>query len=146
VGVEKARALGLPADVISIIAEHHGNSLIVWFYNKATQQEEQVSSDDFVYTGSPPRSRESAVVMLADIAEAAVRTLVKPTVARMEKFIQQLFDSKVENGQLAKSELTFRDLETIKTAFVKVLVGYHHSRIEYPKAAGDSTDAKEDAE
>jgi membrane-associated HD superfamily phosphohydrolase len=71
--------------------------------------------------------------MLADVAEAAVRTLRKPTMAKMEKFIQQLFDAKVEHGQLAHSELTFRDLETIKKAFVKVLAAYYHSRIEYPK-------------
>ena len=135
-GVEKARSLGLPEDVIRIIAEHHGNSLITWFYNKATQQEEQVNSEDFAYPGNPPRSRESAVVMLADVTEAAVRTLTKPTVAKMEKFIQQLFDAKVETGQLAQCELTFHDLETIKNAFVKMLAGYYHSRIEYPKAAG----------
>jgi putative nucleotidyltransferase with HDIG domain len=132
-GIEKARSLGLPADVIDIVAEHHGNSLIMWFYKKASQQEDQVNSDDFAYPGTPPRSRESAVVMLADVTEAAVRTMVKPTVAKLEKFIQQLFDNKVEAGQLAQCDLTFRDLETIKKAFVKVLAGYYHSRIEYPK-------------
>jgi len=136
-GVEKARNLGLPADVIDIVAEHHGNSLIQWFYNKATEQEEQVSSEDFSYPGVPPRTRESAVVMLADVTEAAVRTMTKPTVAKMEKFIQQLIDSKVENGQLAQSELTFRDLEAIKNVFVRMLAGYYHSRIEYPKAGPD---------
>jgi putative nucleotidyltransferase with HDIG domain len=132
-GVEKARSLGLPSDVVDIVAEHHGNSLIMWFYKKASQQEDQVNSDDFAYPGTPPHSRESAVVMLADVTEAAVRTMIKPTVAKMEKFIQQLFDDKVEAGQLAQSDLTFRDLETIKKAFVKVLAGYYHSRIEYPK-------------
>jgi cyclic-di-AMP phosphodiesterase PgpH len=132
-GIEKARSLGLPADVIDIIAEHHGNSLIMWFYKKASQQEDQVNSDDFAYPGNPPRSRESAVVMLADVTEAAVRTMAKPTVAKMEKFIQQLFDGKVEAGQLSQCDLTFRDLETIKKAFIKVLAGYYHSRIEYPK-------------
>ncbi|MDR0315322.1 MAG: HDIG domain-containing protein [Treponema sp.] len=131
-GVEKARSLGLPNDVIHIISEHHGNSLISWFYNKATQQEEQVSSEDFAYPGVPPRSKESAVVMLADVTEAAVRTLSKPTAAKIEKFIQQLFAARMEQGQLAESELSFRDLETIKNAFVKVLAGYYHSRIEYP--------------
>jgi putative nucleotidyltransferase with HDIG domain len=139
-GIEKARGLGLPIDVISIIAEHHGNSLIQWFYNKAAKQEEQVIPEDFVYPGTPPRSRESAVVMLADVTEAAVRTLIKPTVAKMEKFIQQLFEAKVEHGQLAQSELTFRDLETIKNAFVKVLAGYYHSRIEYPGQKEDEAE------
>jgi putative nucleotidyltransferase with HDIG domain len=132
-GVEKANNLGLPKDVISIIAEHHGNSVISWFYNKASEQETAVNPEDFSYPGKPPRSRESAVVMLADITEAAVRTLNKPTVQKLEKFIQQLFEDKVDSGQLSESELSFRDLEIIKNAFVKTLAGYYHSRIEYPK-------------
>jgi putative nucleotidyltransferase with HDIG domain len=138
-GVEKARQLGLPREVIDIIAEHHGNSIITWFYCKALKQEDPdskknvVNAEDFSYTGNPPRSRESAVVMLADVAEAAVRSMDKPTPAKMEKFIQELFVAKVEHGQLSKSELTFHDLEIIKKAFVGVLTGYYHSRIEYPK-------------
>jgi putative nucleotidyltransferase with HDIG domain len=134
-GVEKARQMGLPADVINMVSEHHGNSLILWSYNKAVQQEEQVNAEDFSYPGNPPRSRESAVVMLADVTEAAVRPLVKPTAAKMDKFIQQLFDDRVKNGQLAQSELTFRELKTIKSAFIKVLAGHYHSRIEYPREA-----------
>jgi len=72
--------------------------------------------------------------MLADTVEAAVRTLKKPTMTRLEKFVQELIMSKFEQGQLAESELTFRDLETIKNAFVRVLAGHYHSRIEYPKS------------
>jgi putative nucleotidyltransferase with HDIG domain len=137
-GVERGQTLALPQAVIDIIAEHHGNSVITWFYSKAQQQESadgksDVNIADFTYPGNPPRSRESAVVMLADVTEAAVRTLQKPTAPKMEKFIQELIDAKVEHGQLAESELTFRDLETIKKAFVRVLAGYYHSRIEYPK-------------
>jgi putative nucleotidyltransferase with HDIG domain len=137
VGVEKAYSLGLPKDVISIISEHHGNSIISWFYNKATEQEELVNSEDFTYPGNPPHSKESAVVMLADITEAAVRTLNKPTAGKIEKFIEQLFDAKIDHGQLSKSELSFRDLEIIKKAFFKVLAGYYHSRIEYTKLKED---------
>ncbi|MDR2102115.1 MAG: HDIG domain-containing protein [Treponema sp.] len=132
-GLEKARCMGLPREVTDIIAEHHGNSLITWFYNEALKRETQVNKEDFTYPGTPPRSRESAVVMLADVSEAAVRTLKKPNASKIEKFIQSLFDAKVEHGQLAESELTFRDLETIKKAFVRVLAGHYHSRIEYPK-------------
>ncbi|WP_461246853.1 HD family phosphohydrolase [Treponema sp. R6D11] len=132
-GVEKAKNLGLPKDVISIIAEHHGNSIIEWFYNKATEQEISVNSEDFAYPGSPPRSKESAIVMLADITEAAVRTLNKPTASKIDKFVQQLFEAKIDHGQLSESELSFRDLEIIKKSFVRVLAGYYHARIEYPK-------------
>ncbi|MDR2842414.1 MAG: HDIG domain-containing protein [Spirochaetaceae bacterium] len=137
-GVEKARAIGLPTDVIDIIAEHHGDSLIKWFYNAAKEKEGEVNREDFCYPGEPPRTKESAAVMLADVTEAATRTLEKPTVARLEKFIQDLFDDKVEHGQLARSALTFHDLETIKNTFVRVLVGHYHSRIEYPKMENES--------
>jgi putative nucleotidyltransferase with HDIG domain len=136
-GVEKANSLGLPKDVITIISEHHGNSVISWFYNKASEKETDVSSEDFTYPGNPPHSKESAVVMLADITEAAVRTLNKPTASKIEKFIQQLFESKIAQGQLSDSELSFRELETIKKSFVRVLAGYYHSRIEYPKQKED---------
>ena len=132
-GVEKARALDLPHAVIDIIAQHHGNSVITWFYNEALKQDPQARVEDFSYPGSPPRSRESAVVMLADVSEAACRSLEKPTAAKIEKFIQELITSKVEHGQLAESELTFRDLEIIKKAFVRSLAAHYHSRIEYPK-------------
>jgi putative nucleotidyltransferase with HDIG domain len=148
-GVEKARYLGLPQEVTDIIAEHHGNSVISWFYNEALKRESLVNKEDFSYPGTPPRSRESAVVMLADVTEAAVRTLKKPSVARLEKYIQELIMAKFEHGQLSESELTFRELEIIKKAFVRVLAGHYHARIEYPKiAAGNkipeaSMDAKE---
>ncbi|MDR0685671.1 MAG: HDIG domain-containing protein [Spirochaetaceae bacterium] len=138
-GLEKAAAIGLPTEVISFIAEHHGNSLIKWFYNAALEKEGQVDKEDFCYPGNPPRSRESAVVMLADVTEAATRTLEKPTVARLEKFIDDLFRDKYETGQLAESALTFRELETIKSCFVRVLVGFYHSRIEYPKLSKSET-------
>jgi putative nucleotidyltransferase with HDIG domain len=144
-GVEKARLLGLPQEVTDIIAEHHGNSVISWFYHEALKRESLVNKEDFSYPGTPPRTRESAVVMLADVTEAAVRTLKKPSVSRLEKYVQELIMTKFEHGQLSESELTFRDLETIKKAFVRVLVGYYHARIEYPKA-GKEKDVKETPE
>ncbi|GHU15558.1 HD family phosphohydrolase [Spirochaetia bacterium] len=144
-GMEKARSLALPQQVLDIIAEHHGNSVITWFYTKARKQEGQVNIEDFTYPGNPPRSRESAVVMLADTTEAAVRTLNKPTAPKMDKFIQELISAKVEHGQLAESELTFRDLETIRKAFVRVLAGYYHSRIEYPKLGKETLPSREAA-
>jgi putative nucleotidyltransferase with HDIG domain len=137
-GVEKARALGLPQEVIDIVSEHHGNSLISYFYAQALKKEGQVNKEDFTYPGNPPRSRESAVVMLADVTEAACRTLKKPTASRLDKFIQELIMGKFEHNQLSESELTFRELESIKKSFVRVLAGYYHSRIEYPKAARDA--------
>jgi membrane-associated HD superfamily phosphohydrolase len=131
--VEKARSLGLPKEVTDIVAEHHGNSVISWFYQEALKREGQVDVEDFSYPGNPPHSKESAVVMLADTTEAACRTLKKPTASRLEKFIQELIMSKFEHGQLSASELTFIDLETIKNSFVRVLASHYHARIEYPR-------------
>ena len=132
IGIEKAKQLRLPQPVIDIISEHHGNSCISYFYAKAKELDPNVDIEDFCYPGIPPRSKESAVVMLADIVEAACRTLEKPSVPRLEKFIDELVSGKIKSGQLDNSELTFREVRIIKAAFVKILAGYYHSRIEYP--------------
>lgn len=131
-GIEKARQMRLPKEVVEIISEHHGNSLISYFYNEAKKREESVDPEDFTYPGNPPSSRESAVVMLADVVEAACRTLDKPSVPRLEKFIGELIANKIENHQLDNSDLTFREIGIIKKSFVTILAGYYHSRIEYP--------------
>jgi putative nucleotidyltransferase with HDIG domain len=144
-GVEKCRQLRLPEQVIKIVAEHHGNGLIAYFYNEAKKAEENVDPEDFCYPGNPPESRESAVVMLADTVEAACRTLEKPNASRLEKFIEQLFSSKVEHHQLDHCELTFRELDIIKKSFVQILCGYYHSRIEYPDQKDPDTNEKHQA-
>ncbi|MBR6583526.1 MAG: HDIG domain-containing protein [Treponema sp.] len=131
-GVEKAQQLHLPKSIVDIIAEHHGNSVIAYFYNEAKEKDPTLTPEDFSYPGNPPSTRESAVVMLADTVEAACRTLEKPSVARLEKFITTLINAKVEHKQLDNCDLTFRDVSKIKEAFVQVLAGYYHSRIEYP--------------
>ncbi|MCR4630321.1 MAG: HDIG domain-containing protein [Treponema sp.] len=131
-GVEKAHQMHFPQVIIDIIAEHHGNSVISYFYNEAKEKDASLSPEDFAYPGNPPTTRESAVVMLADTVEAACRTLENPSVPRLEKFITQLINAKVEHKQLNNCDLTYRDISKIKEAFVQVLAGYYHSRIEYP--------------
>jgi len=131
-GIEKARQMRLPKEVIDIISEHHGNSLISYFYSEAKKRDADVTPEDFMYPGTPPRTRESAVVMLADVVEAACRTLDKPSVPRLEKFINELVAHKIEDRQLDDSELTFKDIGIIKKSFLNILAGYYHSRIEYP--------------
>lgn len=138
-GIEKARQLRLPKRVIDIISEHHGNSVISYFYNEAKKIDPAVDPEDFMYPGSPPRSKESAVVMLADVVEAACRTLEKPSVPRLEKFIGELIQKKIETGQLDNSDLTFREIGVIKRTFVNILAGYYHSRIEYPNQKDGET-------
>ena len=155
-GVEKAHQLHLPQAVIDIIAEHHGNSVIYYFYNEAKNIDDTLSPEEFSYSGNPPSTRESAVVMLADTIEAACRTLKSPSVPRLEAFITKLISDKIDHKQLDNCDLTFRDVSKIKEAFVQILAGYYHSRIEYPdqnegekadeKAADKSSEKAEKAE
>lgn len=130
-GVEKATQMRFPREVIDIIAEHHGNDIIHYFYNKAKEQNENVIERDFSYLGNPPSSREAAVVMLADTVEAACHSLENPTSTRIKKFVHQLIFTKLESGQLDKCSLTFKDLATIEKNFVTILTGYYHKRIKY---------------
>ena len=127
-----ARQMRLPPQIIDIIAEHHGNGVIGYFYAEALKKDPNANAEDFSYYGNPPSSKESGVVMIADTVEAACRTLEKPSVPRLEKFIQTLIDGKLQNHLLDNCALTFADLAKIKASFVSILAGYYHSRIEYP--------------
>jgi putative nucleotidyltransferase with HDIG domain len=134
-GIERAGELDLPAEVRDIIAQHHGRGIIKYFYHRAQENEEsrEIPSEEYSYPGERPRSREAAVVMLADAAEAASRTLRKPTMAKLDKVVWGLIMEKFNSAELGECALTLGDLETIRRSFVRVLAGYFHSRIEYPK-------------
>ena len=136
VGVERAKEMGLPFEVIDIISQHHGSGLIGYFYIEAINKEgnkDKIHSKDYSYTGIPPESKEAAVVMLADTVEAASRVLKKPTIIKLEKFIWKLIMEKIERGQMSNTSLTMNDMLIIKKSFVNILSGYFHTRIEYPK-------------
>ncbi len=137
-GVEKAKEIGLPQEVIDIISEHHGNDLIKYFYNEAVREAKEnrssiVSEEDFRYNGHIPSSVESAVVMLADCTEAATRTLKNPNHQKYEKFITNIIIDKMNYKQLNNSQLTINDLDKIKESFIHYLLGRDHQRIEYGK-------------
>jgi putative nucleotidyltransferase with HDIG domain len=132
IGVEKARELGLPQRVVDIIAQHHGRGLIEYFYNKALTEDGKAKKEEYSYPGPNPSFKESAVVMLADTVEAATRSLTKPSVAKLEKFIWDLMIKRYEEGLLNDSHLTFSDLDMIHRSFVQILAGQYHSRIKYP--------------
>lgn len=131
ISVEKAHAMHLPESVVNIIGEHHGNSVIAYFYNKAKEKDPSVSEADFRYDGKLPSTKESAVVMLADVCEAACKSLEKPTAQRLEKFIQTLIDSKIAANQLDDCALTYGEMTKIKDTFVSILAAYYHGRIKY---------------
>lgn len=139
-GLEMAREARLPQEIVDFIPEHHGTMLVSYFYHMAskTGQAEFVLEDDFRYEGPKPRSKETAICMLADGCEASVRAIRQKgtlTVDGIEAQVRSIIDDRLKQGQLENCDLTFRDLETIARTFVKVLSGVHHARIEYPPEA-----------
>ncbi len=133
-GLRMAQKHHLPPEIQRIIVEHHGDTPVMYFYHKALQQADgkPVDVKDFRYSGSRPTTRESAIVMLADTVEAAVRSMSEPTPQAIAQFIERLVRGKIEDGQLSNSPLTLHDIDGISEAFINVLRGVFHERIEYP--------------
>ena len=142
-GLEMAKEHKLPDSIRDIIAQHHGDSLAAFFYHKAKEENPDVSEESFRYDGLRPQSKEAALVLLADNVEAAVRSHKGNTPGRIEGLVRKIIKEKFDEGLLDQCDLTFRDLDKISIAFVKVLSGIFHSRVEYPelpsprKALGD---------
>lgn len=139
-GEHLAKKHKLPKEIINIINEHHGTTMIKYFYHKAIQsaeEDESVGVSKFTYDGPTPRSKESAVVMLADSVEAAVRSLDDHSDESILKMVRSVFKQKMDDGQLNYCDLTMRDLEEIQRAFIKVLSGIFHDRVKYPKEEDD---------
>lgn len=133
-GRELAEENDLPDRIIEFIEEHHGTSLMSFFYNKAKElhPDEEVSEAEYRYPGPKPQSRETAILMLADSIEAASRTLDDPKPSRIQNLIRRLTNERIQSGQLSESTLTLNDIQKIEEAFAKVLMGAFHSRIDYP--------------
>jgi len=131
-GVEMGREAGIPLEIRNIMLEHHGTTLIAYFYNKAKTIDPNVSEEDFRYPGPRPRSREAGIILLADAIEAAVRSLDDKTPKSMETMIRAIIRTKIEENQLEDTFLTFKDIEVIIASFIKSLAGIHHERVKYP--------------
>jgi len=133
-GVEMAREKKLPQGITDIIEQHHGTSLCSFFYHKAVEnnKNENISEEDFRYEGPKPQTKEAAIVMLADTVEAAVRALQNRTPSRVEGMVRKIIREKLMDGQLNECGLTFKDLDIIAGAFIRVLSGIFHNRLEYP--------------
>lgn len=133
-GLELARRHGLPSKVYDMIEQHHGTSLVRYFYHQACQEsKEAVSPEDFSYPGPKPQTREAAIVMLADSVEAMVRASRDHSPERIEELVNRAVADRLAEGQLDECDLTIRDLETIRRAFAGVLQGIYHPRITYPE-------------
>ena len=146
-GVEIAKLNKLGQIINDTIRQHHGTSLIKYFYEKAKQLkgENNVNIDNFRYPGPKPQTREAGLVMLADVVEAASRTLDNPTPSRIQGLVQNLIDKIFSDGQLDECELTLKDLHNIAKSFNKLLYGIHHHRIEYTEkrvSAGENGKGK----
>lgn len=136
-GLDLAREYGLPRAVADFIPEHHGTTLITYFYHQAVQRGDDPEPAAFRYEGPKPQTREVAIVMLADAAEAAVRSLPRPTPDRIYEVVRKIIHERLEDGQLDECDLMFRDLEQIAQTFTRILTGIFHPRIEYPDLEGD---------
>ncbi|WP_027338656.1 HD family phosphohydrolase [Halonatronum saccharophilum] len=136
-GVELAKEYKLPQVIVDIIIQHHGTSLVSFFYQEALHDEQykNVEEDDFRYDGPKPQTKEAALIMLADMVEAAVRSnaSAQRNPGKLEKFVKDLIKSKLDSGELDESDLTLKDLNKIGNAFVNILKGIFHNRIEYPE-------------
>ena len=132
-GIEIAQKHKLGQIISDTIQQHHGTSLIHYFYEKAKQLKGDgaVKIDDYRYPGPKPQTKEVGLVMLADVVEAASRTLENPTPARIQGLVQHLINKVFSDGQLDNCELTLKDLHNIAKSFNKILYGIHHHRIEY---------------
>jgi hypothetical protein len=139
-GVELAKQHRLGKEIVDIIQQHQGTRLISYFYQKAKEQTKEkggkslpVKEEDFRYPGPKPQTKEAGLVLVADAAEAAARTLVDPAPARIKGMVQKIINDVFSDGQLDECELTLKDLNQIAKSFTKTLSGIFHSRIEYPE-------------
>jgi hypothetical protein len=136
-GVRLARKNRLPNSIVKIIQEHHGTTCQAFFYHKAKQIAQQSGlpeppMNDFRYRGGIPSSKESAVVMLADTCEAAIRSAGSSNLEEAEELFRKLVKQKIEQDQMNSSGLSFNDIETVIRAFLQVYAGFFHERVKYP--------------
>lgn len=134
-GLELAKEYKLPKVIQDMIKQHHGTSLVKYFYVTAKNSSDDPSSvvkEDFKYLGPIPNTKEAAIVMLADGVEASVRSIKNPTKGKVEEMVNNIIKDRLNEGQLNNCDLTLKDLNKIRKAFLKTLGGIYHDRIEYP--------------
>lgn len=135
-GIELARKYNLPKVIQDIIGEHHGRTLVKYFYytmKNNSENPEEVKEEDYRYPGPIPNSKEAGIIMLADSVEAAVRSIKEPSEDKIKEMINNIISDKLSCGQLNDCNLTIKDIEKIKKCFLTALNGIYHHRIEYPK-------------
>ncbi|TSB46838.1 HD family phosphohydrolase [Alkalicoccobacillus porphyridii] len=149
-GADLLREHKMPKEIIEIAEQHHGTSLLKYFYHKANQEVEQpLPESQFRYPGPKPQNKVACIVAIADSVEAAVRSMQKPTPDKIEALVNKIIKDKLEDGQFDESEITLRELNEIALSMLETLKGTFHQRIEYPdeikkggKEHGDSRGSK----
>ncbi|SDK96959.1 metal dependent phosphohydrolase [Clostridium cochlearium] len=134
-GIELADEYKIPKVIRDIIEQHHGTTLVKYFYitmKNSMENPEEIKEEDFRYPGPKPESKEAAIIMLADSVEAAVRSINDPTKGKIEEMVNNIIKGKLNEGQLDNCDLTLKDIDKIRNSFVKILLGIYHQRIEYP--------------
>jgi putative nucleotidyltransferase with HDIG domain len=152
-GVEIARREGLPEAIVQFISQHHGTRLMTFFYRRAAESDADIDPEIFRYGGPKPQSRETALVMLADSSEAAVRADPDHSAEHISEVIEAIIRERVEEGQFDECDLSLRDLRVIADSFRSALNAVYHPRVEYPeptdrelaeRSAGTATPSTDD--
>ncbi|MEG0641361.1 MAG: HDIG domain-containing protein [Clostridium sp.] len=144
-GIELAKEYKLPEVIEDIIRQHHGTSLVKYFYitmKNTSDKPEEIREEDFRYPGPNPLSREAGIIMLADGVEAAVRSISEPTTGKIQEMVNNIIKGRLNEGHLDNCDLTLKDIDKIREAFLKGLSGIYHERIEYPKLINKDDDSK----
>ncbi|MDD5045221.1 MAG: HDIG domain-containing protein [Candidatus Omnitrophica bacterium] len=145
-GIDLARKYKINPAIIDFISQHHGTSLVYYFYRRALEEsdlEHEIKEEVFRYPGPRPQTKETAIVLLADSVEAASRSIKEPSPANMEELVHKIVNNKFIDGQLDDCDLTLRDLETISKTFIRILGGIYHARVTYPEdTASEDRDKK----
>jgi len=132
-GIALAKEARLPQTIIDIISQHHGNTVVGYFYHKAKKQDPDVKEDDFRYMAKRPQTREAAILMIADTVEAAVRSSISHlNHAQVASFIRNLINDKMNDKQFIECNLTYRDLNEITDEMIRVINSMYHKRVAYP--------------
>lgn len=143
-GADMARKYKLNANIIDFITQHHGNSLISFFYQKAIEKakdETSLKEENFRYPGPRPQTKEGAIILLADAVEASSRAMEDPTPSSIRNIVKKIINNKFIDGQLDDCNLTLKDMNKIADSFVRVLIGIYHTRLTYPDTDGQKRSA-----
>lgn len=132
-GAQMLRENKMPKEIVDIAEQHHGTTLLKYFYHKAVESGKEVNEDDFRYPGPKPQTKEAAIIGIADSVEAAVRSMNNATPEQIEKIVHAIINDRIHDGQFSECDLTFKEIQTIAQTLCNTLNGIFHNRIEYPE-------------